>query len=548
MPTFSARAPRRAARVLLPVIAILLMIAGPAAGVYYARKISGVMKTPASSVGEAYYISPDGRYVVFTADREIDGAENVYSVPAAGGPAVRISNAATVGVEVYDLAISPDSSRVVFRADALTAGEMELFSVPIAGGTVTKLNAPLVHLGDVADFKIAPDSQSVLYLADQEVDGAFNLYYTPIDHSDVTRVNPDMDPSYDVNYDFAFHPGGLGIVYRADGFHEGVGVKERLYWKPLPSGAVRQLSDEEMDDGTVESFKITPDGNSVAYKANSGTSGAGAIWSMYASSLVNPAVRAVPMSSTTGPRAMRNFEITQNNVVAYIAQSLTEPDKMELYAAWFDGTGTLHTITLNDPLCAQCDVTDFQVAPNGTDVVYLVMDYTSGSASRLYSRTVRGGSPTVRQISAALIAGGEVAYFEITANSLGVIYTAQRYSTQYELFSVAITGGDSLQLSYPLAAGTDVRSPHVGPNSTSVEYIAHEAIDSGDALLVTAITHRQVDRLSRSIEVAGGGIESFIFSPDGKWVVYSSDATVLDQRELYLAKDSWMDYLPSVGK
>lgn len=72
--------------------------------------------------------------------------------------------------------ISPDGQMVVYRADQDVDGVDELYSVPATGGVITKLNGPLVNGGKVIDFHISADSSRVVYSADQETDEVFELF------------------------------------------------------------------------------------------------------------------------------------------------------------------------------------------------------------------------------------------------------------------------------------------------------------------------------------------------------------------------------------
>jgi N-acetylneuraminic acid mutarotase len=87
-----------------------------------------------------YAISPDGTTVVYQAEQDTDGVYELYSVPITGGTAVKLNGPLVAGGQVLPCAplkcwaISPDSTRVVYVADQDTVGVDDLYSVPIAGG------------------------------------------------------------------------------------------------------------------------------------------------------------------------------------------------------------------------------------------------------------------------------------------------------------------------------------------------------------------------------------------------------------------------------
>ena len=110
-------------------------------------QISGEMVTS----GDVIYhqISADSSRVVYHSDQETDDVYELYSVPIAGGPAVKLNDLLVAGGYVYSYQISTGSSRVVYLADQESDNVYELYSVPIAGGPAVKLNGLLVAGGDV---------------------------------------------------------------------------------------------------------------------------------------------------------------------------------------------------------------------------------------------------------------------------------------------------------------------------------------------------------------------------------------------------------------
>ena len=128
----------------------------------------------------AYPFSPDGRFTVYTADAEVDGSVELYSVEGTAAP-VRLSTHRP-GITVDGrFAITPDGAEVVYRADQNTAGVIELYAVPIDGSAhPRRLNSPLVAGGDVSSFAIDPLGRTVAYRADQDEDEKIELYVSPL--------------------------------------------------------------------------------------------------------------------------------------------------------------------------------------------------------------------------------------------------------------------------------------------------------------------------------------------------------------------------------
>ena len=160
---------RRAVWVSLALI-LLLSSTRPTSAAIFNRKISGTM--PYFGDVFSYKISPDSQYVVFEADRDTDGQEELYSVSIAGGDPVKLNAPfpAFGRILSFGFRISSDSQRVVYRADQEVNTLFEIYSAPIGGGTVAKMNGALVSGGMIVDWSIAADGQRVVYSADQEID------------------------------------------------------------------------------------------------------------------------------------------------------------------------------------------------------------------------------------------------------------------------------------------------------------------------------------------------------------------------------------------
>ena len=86
----------------------------------------------------------------------------LFSVPIGGGVATRLNAA---GDAVFNFAISPDAGRVVYvGARPLVVGQ-DLYSVPIAGGPTIRLSDMSLTDGAIWKFAISPDAGHVVYLS-----------------------------------------------------------------------------------------------------------------------------------------------------------------------------------------------------------------------------------------------------------------------------------------------------------------------------------------------------------------------------------------------
>jgi tricorn protease len=136
--------------------------------VWQVARTGGTAEKLTSDLGQDMFprYSPDGKWIAFTANYQ--GNEDVYVIPAGGGPARRL----TFDSDVYEktggrhgpdnmvVTWTPDSKNIVFlsRRDAWNTWISQLFSVPVSGGLPVKL--PL-DSGGLLTY--GPDGHSIAY-------------------------------------------------------------------------------------------------------------------------------------------------------------------------------------------------------------------------------------------------------------------------------------------------------------------------------------------------------------------------------------------------
>ena len=226
---------------------------------------------PEGNVHPDFLISPDGATVVYLADQDTDDVLELYSVPIGrGGSTTKLNGTLpTYGDVQATFLISPDGSTVVYHADQDTDGRDELYSVPISGGVTTKLNGPLAAGEVQPDFLISPDGANVVYRATEDTDFVYELYSVSISGGPKTKLNGPLIPDGDVQSDFQLNPDGSTVVYRADQNTDNV---FELYSVPIGGGATTKLNGALPAGGDVETdFQLSPDGSTVVYRADQDT-------------------------------------------------------------------------------------------------------------------------------------------------------------------------------------------------------------------------------------------------------------------------------------
>jgi len=215
-----------------------------------------------------FQISPDGQYVVFRADKDTDGKNELYSVRLSTGSIVPISGAVVSGGNVAPgFQISPDSARVVFTGDLVTDTVTELFSAPIAtANSRVTLSGAVVSGRDVfSGFQISPDSARVVFLGDLATDGVTELFSAPIAtaNSRVTLSGAVVSGG-SVLIGYQISPDSARVVFFGNLVTNTV---RELFSAPIAAANSRvTLSGAVVTGGNVSSvFQISPDSARVVF-------------------------------------------------------------------------------------------------------------------------------------------------------------------------------------------------------------------------------------------------------------------------------------------
>ncbi len=202
-------------------------IDGPATSYY---DLSGTL-IPGGGVYNYFQISPDGRYVVFAAEKEVVDKVELYSyflatrypiITFAVKISVAIPNDRDVNFGTFK--ISPDSKRVVYNA--YQNNIHDLFSVPINGPILNnvKINQPIspsTPFGWNDAMTFSPDSSHIVYTSMQDTQDVIDLYSVPATGpaSSAIKLNPAQvknSGGYAMVQIPVFSPDGLWVFYTAN--------------------------------------------------------------------------------------------------------------------------------------------------------------------------------------------------------------------------------------------------------------------------------------------------------------------------------------------
>ncbi|GAB4125499.1 MAG: hypothetical protein Fur005_46930 [Roseiflexaceae bacterium] len=180
--------------------------------------------------------------------------------------------------------------------------------------------------------------------------------------------------------------------------------------------------------------------------------------------------------------------------------------------------------------------TDFQISPDGSRVVYRAFGSDS-NRRRLYSAPTDGSSAPILLSSNPLAPTDTVDSFQITPDGRDVIFTYGSIITEnYDLYRVAIDGGDPELLNGPLISAGGVVGFQISPDSNWVVYRADASVDESFDLYRVSLANGSILKLNSDL-IAGGSIaEDFAFTPDGARVIYRANQRTLNSIELYAVR------------
>ncbi len=409
--------------------------------------INGSVPTPVAlsgpvvaGVNPAYQWAPNSGRVVFATQKTV-GVTELYSIGTAmGSPLVTLSGTLVSGGDVATIfQISPDSTRVVFRADKDTDGVDELYSAPIAtANATTKLSGPLVVGGNVNfGFLISPDSTRVVFLADKETNGVEELYSAPIATANAAlKISGPLVPSGSALSGFLISPDGVNVVFRA--------IKDstlsELYSAPIATAdATTKVSGALVMPGGVvfPGFQISADNARVVFMAVAEVAG---VTELYSAPIATAnATTKISGTLVSGGDVVTGFQISANSArVVFIADKDSDGVD-ELYSA---PIATADSATkISGPLVPGGILHSFRISADGTRVVFHASKDTT-AASELYSTPIATANAAVK-ISGTMVSGGNVfPGFQISADNTRVAFMADKDINEVtEVYSVGSGGG-----------------------------------------------------------------------------------------------------------
>lgn len=433
-------------------------------------KISGSMQ-PSGNVTDSW-LSPNGQYAVFIADRETPGVFDLWSATTAGGPPVKLTSFALSGngVRAEDVRITNDSARVVFVAQMGSNVEPSIWTIPITGGTATLLSTGGTPV--LQNIKVNADGSRVLY---RQSDGATpaRLRSVATTGGAISTLSPVPLGAGPVGL-HEFTPDGLTAVYQCICVSA---TASELFKVPASGGASAALSGTVVASATgVDGFRLAPDGSRVVFhgKLSSATR-----LRLYSTPLGGAATRTTlsDTASTMQIADINRYAISPNSARAvYIMTELSTPGIGDyLYSVPIaGGASTLLNNTGNGLLG---NINDWTIAPNSQRVLWLGTEpqiSTADQCASVFSAPIAAANGRTKLAGDAQNRDGYSAWqLRVTPDSQTIVFSGTLSDpTLVTLYSVPVAGGATQSLIGDGRVASDV--PSAGENDAGNERFREE--------------------------------------------------------------------------
>ena len=480
--------------------------------------------------------------VVFLADKQTDGTDELYASFDAGADIDKLSGAMTGGGNVVDFRISPNGLRVAYVADQRTDGVFELFVTTIDGGTppTTPVSGTMAGSGIAPDsdnpgryaFAWSSDSSRVAYRADQFIAGVIELFTVISNGSDNVKLHPDFIAGQNVDT-FSWAPDGSRVAYLAN--QDDVDAVELYTSLPTGLGNLR-VSGDLVDDGNVNNFLWAPNSDWIAYLADQTTVDQFELF-VTQPDQNTPEQVSFPLTALGDVRSDFDWA-PDSSRLAYRADFVDDvtfgTDKLGVFTVTSAGTEAIRVSGGVIPGDAT-GVVAFQWAPDSSLIIY-VSDQNVADQFDLFVTTSDIATPLFVKISEFAVAGGDVTNAAWSPDSIGIAYIAdQNALDRLELFSAFRTGAGLPRLVSDLGlSSSDVEKFAWSPDSDLIGFRADQDIDNVIELY-TAPPNGSVNYTISNTALTGGQVQQFLWEPSGAGIGFIADQDTGGKFELYLS-------------
>ncbi len=229
----------------------------------------------------AFSITSDGSHVIYWADQEAVGTDELYSVTMDGFVTNKINGPLFAGGEVYTLAhqtftpeVSSNGQWVIYKAQQESLN-FQLYKSRLDGSENTLLSGDIVNSTlqlnrSYQMSQITDDALKVVYLTRDTVTNNTSIHVTNLEGApSSTRLTAALQEKGGVvtgaRTGFSLTPDSLAVVYLSQ---ENFSSPRELFSAKLDGSGLVKLNQPIVDGGNVTTYSITTDGSQVVYLAN----------------------------------------------------------------------------------------------------------------------------------------------------------------------------------------------------------------------------------------------------------------------------------------
>lgn len=457
--------------------------------------------------------------------------------------------------ETIDVVLTPDGSRVVYVADDDYDGVQELYSAPVDGSEPPcrihyDLAPPACTVADIVSFAPTADSSYVVYLLGEEGASDGELWVAPVIRSPFSKdpvplLSPEQFPDPTVAK-FLLGPadesGSQQLVLNA---RPAYGERYRLYSFPFEVGVATGPA-LELGNGPVTSdasafppvarWQISPDGRWVVYAAVPRNGDGTPRMGIYSAEIGIPHSEvwlneAATFAGTSSGEI--DLEITADSTrVVYLGREENPAGKDEVLSVPIDGTSTILTrlSPQADPVSLNTAATTLRVSRSGDQVAFRWEE----------DDTLRTAKADGTQAGSVCAAGAFAASdsFGFVGDSRQLLFTTES-NTSLRL----CTPGAGVSTLFNAPAGRKILSFRAHPLEPWVTFLAD--LDTANVMELYSMpldVHTDPvkihgDRADEDFDyrIDSEGTAEFTLTPDGGSVVMHGEDPATGSTQLYMA-------------
>lgn len=522
--------------------------------------------TPAGGDVRVLAMSPDGSKVIYIGDQDIDNVDELYSVNINGsGGYAKLNTPLAAGRKAMFYSFDPSGTKVLYGADPTTSGTYNLYAVNLDGTSTQLLVTGFGrHGGGYPNPSVFFINSSQLYFfGDFNFDDRYNLYRINIDGTAQTTIYTQP-----AGYTFSYTSEISQMYDSTTGrfYFSSVKVTPNLICK-IKSIDLNGLNERTLYDCDTGSPALTGlpsivSGNRIIYRtldrSFSSTLDFASTTELYKSSTANfTGLNFSPDSKKlVGSFMLKDgndnglhlsiLDIANNSVLTPLPNdwaygypirfspnsqsmilSIDSAQTLEyIYSVGIDGTG----LTNLTPTHGFEEIWGYNAkySNDGQFIVYLA-DHAGDTDPEIISMRTDGSNWTM--LHPAMVK--EAGTFEITPQSDKVIFSGQRDSNVFELFSTNIDGTGHIKLNAPLIGTSDgIYEFKLSPNGNTVLYQAEQNTSGVRELYKVNKDGSGMQRLNPALS-GSQSVTAAEFTPDGNTAILSAKIDSVSIDELY---------------